>query len=68
MLYCTAFFEAKKFVNLFFVSFVLFISGEEISLGVIFPGGNFLGGKFLEGNSHMGELSKGGIFIGGIFT
>ena len=57
MLYCTAFFKAKKFVILFFLSFVWFLSGEGISLGVIFPGGNFLEEKFLRGYFHMGEPS-----------
>ena len=57
MLYCTAFFKTKKFIILLFLKFVWFIRGERISLGVIFPGGNFLGGKFLGGNFHRGELS-----------
>ena len=57
MLYCTAFFNAKKFIILFFLSFVWFISGEGISLGIIFPGGNFLGGKILGVNFHRGKLS-----------
>ena len=61
MLYCTAFFKAKNFVTLFFLSFVWFISGERISLGVIFPGGNFLGAKF------PGRAFIGGNFLGGNF-
>ena len=52
LLYCTAFFMTKNFIILFLLSFVWFISGEGILLGVIFPGGNFLGGNF-----HRGELS-----------
>ena len=36
MLYCTAFLRGKKFVILFFLSFVWFISWEGILLGVIF--------------------------------
>ena len=43
ILYCTAFFKAKNFVILFFLSFVWFISGEWISLGVIFLGEKFWG-------------------------
>ena len=55
VLYYTAFFKVKNWIVLFSLSFVWFISGERISLGVIFPGGiftrgNFLGGKFLGGN------------------
>ena len=52
MLCCTAFFKAKDFVILFLLLFVLFVSAEGISRGVIFIGGNFLGGNF-----HRGELS-----------
>ena len=57
MLYCTAFFKTKKFIILFFLSFVWFIS-----LGVFFPGGNFLGDKFwgvifTAGSFHSGEYS-----------
>ena len=58
ILYCTAFFKAKIFVILFFLSFVWFISGEGISLGVIFPGANFLGGKTLGGNFHYNPAHK----------
>ena len=58
VLYCTAFFKAKTFVILFFLSFVWFISGEGISLGVIFPGGNFLGEKILRGNFHYNSAHK----------
>ena len=54
MLYCTAFFKAKNFVILFFLSFVWFISGEGISLGVIFPGGNFQRGRFSWGENSEG--------------
>ena len=57
ILYCTAFFKANYFGILFFLSFVWFISGEGISLGIIFPGGNFLGGKILGVNFHRGKLS-----------
>ena len=57
MSYYTASFKAKNFVILFFLSFLWFISGEGISLGVIFPVGNFLGAKFLRGKFHRGELS-----------
>ena len=66
MLYCTAFFKAKNFVTLFFLSFVWFISGERISLGVIFPGGNFLGGKF-PGRAFIGGMFIGENFLGGNF-
>ena len=66
MLYYTAFFKAKNFVTLFFLSFVWFISGERISLGVIFPGGNFLGAKF-PGRAFMGGIFIGGNFLGGNF-
>ena len=54
MLYCTTFFKAKNFVILFFLSFVRFISGEEIWLGVIFPGGNFHRGQFSRGKNSGG--------------
>ena len=54
MLYCTAFFKPKKFLILFFLSFVWFISEEGVSLGVIFPGGNFHRGQF-----SGGQFSKG---------
>ena len=64
MLYCTAFFKAKNFVILFFLSFVWFISGEGISLGPIFPGGNYLGGKFLGDNFHRGSFHRGNIHRG----
>ena len=48
MLYCTAFFKAKNFVILFFLSLVWFINGEGISFGVIFSGGRiFIGRNFL---------------------
>ena len=79
MLYCKAFFKAKNFVILLFLSFVWFISGEGISLGIIFPGGNFSRGQFSRGQSsggnfHRGErsygegfFSWGGIFLGGNF-
>ena len=71
MLYYTAFFKAKNFVILFFLSFVWFISREGIRLGVIFPGGNFPGGKilgviFTGGSFHRGQFS-GGQFLGGNF-
>ena len=51
MFYYTAFFKVKKFVILFFPSFVWFISGEGISLEVIFPGGNFHKGQFSRGKN-----------------
>ena len=58
ILYCTAFFKAKTFVILFFLSFLWFISGEGISLGVIFTGENF----------HKGQFSwRGGGILGGNF-
>ena len=58
MLHCTAFFEAKSFVILFFLSFVWFTSGEGISLRIIFPGGRvFTGDNFLGGYFHRGKLS-----------
>ena len=66
ILYCTAFFKIKSFVILFFLSFLWFISGEGISLGLIFPVGNFLGAKFLRGNFRRRGAFLGGIFIGGI--
>ena len=79
MLYCTAFFKTKKFVILFFLPFVWFISDKGTSLGVILPGGNFLGGKFLgviftgavsiRGNIHRGEIfSLEEIFCGGLIV
>ena len=59
MLYCTAFFKAKTFLILFFFfSFVWFVSGEGILLGVIFPGDNFLGGKIPGGNLHYNSAHK----------
>ena len=77
VLYYTAFFKVKNWIVLFSLSFVWFISGERISLGVIFPGGiftrgNFLGGKFLGGNFHRGSFhrsvfSYGAIYWGAIF-
>ena len=70
MLYCAAFL-AKNFVILFFLSFVCFIIGNGISLGVIFSvgiftGSNFLGGKFL-GVIFTGGNFYRGIFIGAVF-
>ena len=72
MLYCTAFFKAKNFVILFFLSFAWFMSGEGIQLGGIFPGGNFLGGKILgviftggniyRGYFHRRQFSGGQVF------
>ena len=55
MLYCNTFFKAKNFVILFFLSFLWFLSGEKISLGVIFLGG----GEFSQGTTFCGENSEG---------
>ena len=68
---CTAFFKAKNFIVLFFLSFVGFTSGEGISWGGNFIGGNFLGGKLLGGiliggYFHRGQFSRGQ-FSGGQF-
>ena len=41
------------------------MSGEGISLGVIFPGGNFLGENFFLGG--QGVIFTEGAFIGGNF-
>ena len=41
MLFCTAFFKAKNFLILFFLLFVRFVSGHEISWGVLFSRGEF---------------------------
>ena len=66
MLYCTAFFKAKNFVILFFLSFVWPICGEGISLGVFFTGEEFSQGAIFSrknsggrvgDNFHRGELS-----------
>ena len=54
MLYCTAFFKAKNFVIVFFLSFVWFIIGDEIWLGIIFLGGNFYRGQFARGKNSGG--------------
>ena len=67
MLYCTTFFKAKNFVIMFFLSFVWFIKGEGIRLGVIFPGSNFLGEKFWGVIFTGRSFHRGGIFIGGHF-
>ena len=80
MFHFTAFFKAKNFVILFFLSFVWFITGEGISFGVIFPGGGqfsqgsiFSGKKFWSviftgGSFHRGNINREGIFIGGQFS
>ena len=80
MFYCTAFFKAKNFVILFFLSFVWLITGEGISFGVIFPGrgefsqGSISSGKkfwrviFTGGSFHRGNINRGGVFIGGQFS
>ena len=49
MLYCTAFLKAKKFIILFFLSFVWFISGKGISLGVTLRREKFLLGAIFSG-------------------
>ena len=41
------------------------MSGEGISLGVIFPGGNFLGENFFLGG--RGVIFTGGNFLAAIF-
>ena len=56
MLYCTAFFKAKHFVFLFFLSFLWFISGEGISLGVIFPRGEFSQRTIFSGETFLGVI------------
>ena len=56
VLYCLPFFKAKKFVILFFLSFLWFISGEGISLGVIFPRGEFSQRTIFSGETFLGVI------------
>ena len=68
MLCSLPFFKGKKFVVLFFLSFVWFISGDGVSLRVIFPeGGGFSQGAIFSGENFCGEIFTGGDFhfIGG---
>ena len=67
MLYCTAFFKAKNFVILFFLSFVWFISEEGISLRVIFPGGEFSQVTIFSGGKFWETIFTGGSFHRGYF-
>ena len=66
------FFKTKKFVNLFFLSFAWFTSGEEISFGVIFTGEKFWGVLFTRGSLHRGYFHRTqfsrGQFSGGQFS
>ena len=68
----TAFFKEKKFVFLFLLLFVWFVSGEGISWGgisqwAIFSGTNFCGVTFIRGSFHRGEFHRGQ-FSGGLFS
>ena len=65
MLCCAAFFKAKTFAILLFLSFVWFISGMGISSEVIFSGGKFSYRAIFSGANFWGLIFSGESFHGG---
>ena len=65
MLCCTAFFKAKTFAILLFLSFVWFISGMGISSEAIFSGGKFSYRAIFSGANFWGLIFSGESFHGG---
>ena len=63
----TAFLKANISLILFFLSFVWFISGVRILLGVIFSGGEFSLGEIFSGANFWGIFFTGKAFIVSIF-